>query len=65
MNNKARKKKGNEENADYGADFMALSPREKKIILKTAKLLVKAQREYNTLFTNANPPKGGKKQGIC
>ena len=45
---KARKVKG--ETYDYCMDFMILSAIEKRVILKSAKVLLKQQRENDALF---------------
>jgi len=56
MKVKAKSGKVKGETYDYCLDFMILSAIEKRAVLRTAKVLLKQQRENNTLLN-----KGGRK----
>ena len=53
MNDKTTRKADKGESFVYGSDFIILSGKEKRIILKTAKNLLKLQRENNVVLTDA------------
>jgi len=42
------------ETYDFGSDFQILTPKEKRVVLKNAKLLLKLQMENNILPVGAN-----------
>jgi hypothetical protein len=50
MKYKAKQKKDNVETYDYSADFLILSGAEKRVILKTAKILLKQQKQNTALL---------------
>jgi hypothetical protein len=50
---------------DYGKNFKVLSVNEKRRILKTAKTLLKQQKENNALLAGVPPAQNeGEKQGV-
>jgi hypothetical protein len=50
MKYKVKQKKDNVETYDYSADFLILSGTEKRVILKTAKILLKQQKQNSALL---------------
>jgi len=53
MKNKPEQKRDTDDFFVYGKDFIFLSSKEKRAILKTAKTLMKLQQENNTVLIDA------------
>ena len=63
MNDKTNQNVDKGEFFVYGSDFIFLSGKEKRVILKTAKNLLKLQQENNVVLTDAlSLPIEGKKR---
>jgi hypothetical protein len=52
MKVKTKQRKAKEKTYDYCTDFTVLSPIERRVILMTAKTLLKQQQKNNALFAN-------------
>ena len=59
MNEAAKLAENKVETYDYISDFLLLSLRERRAILKNAKNLLKLQRENNILLVGAPLPQNG------
>ena len=52
MNNKRNQKKDNSETCDYANDFKSLSKEERRAVLKTARNLLKQQKENSAMLAD-------------